>query len=51
MKQKLQLIVNQIENQDGIESYGQFKYHWEKEVMLDYYERIKRYFERFNDNR
>ncbi|GAH10097.1 unnamed protein product, partial [marine sediment metagenome] len=41
MKAKLQVIVNQVGKPDGIESCAQFRYHWVKEAVLYYYERIQ----------
>lgn len=51
MKAKHQAIVNQVGKPDGIESYVQFRYHWVKEVVLDYFERIQGHVKHFSDNR
>ncbi|MHA2217262.1 MAG: hypothetical protein ACXADW_15985 [Candidatus Hodarchaeales archaeon] len=50
MKAKLQSIVGKVGKPNGIDSCGQFRYHWEKEVMLDYYGRIQGHFKAKNDS-
>ncbi|PWI46994.1 hypothetical protein CEE45_13910 [Candidatus Heimdallarchaeota archaeon B3_Heim] len=47
IQEKLQKLINQIGQPDGIESIGQFRYHWGKIVTLDYYRRIQKYFRIF----
>lgn len=51
MQIKLQAIVNQVGKPNGIDSCAQFRYHWTKEVTLDYYKRIQGYFRYSNNNR
>jgi len=43
LQDRLQKLVNRVGRPNGIDSCAQFKYHWAKEVVLDYYERIQEY--------
>ncbi len=43
LQDPLQKLVDQVGQPNGIDSFGQFRYHWAKEVALNYYERIQEY--------
>ncbi|MHA2237923.1 MAG: hypothetical protein ACXAB2_06105, partial [Candidatus Hodarchaeales archaeon] len=43
LQDKLQMVVNRVNKQSGINSCTKFRYYWSKEVVLDYYERIQKY--------
>lgn len=47
LQDKLQMVVNKVDKPNGINSCPQFRYYWAKEVVLDYYERIREYLGHF----
>lgn len=45
MREKLQMVVNQVNKSDRVNSCVRFRYYWSKEVVLDYYEKLKEFLE------